>query len=140
MISTLRKGERGFTLIELLVVMVILAALAAIGLTLFASQRAKAQDAEAKTAASMVAKALEVYHQERETYVGADRATLARYEPVIQSVRGLQIDGGASRYEVSVDSAAAAGGGPFLIERVDGETERTCTVPGRGGCPATGRW
>jgi prepilin-type N-terminal cleavage/methylation domain-containing protein len=139
-ISTLRKDERGFTLIELLVVMVILSVLAAVGLALFAGQRAKAQDAEAKTAATMVAQALEVYHLERDTYVGADRATLARYEPAIQNVRGLRIDGGASRYEISVDSAAAAGGGPFLIVNENGDSERSCTVPGQGGCPATGRW
>jgi prepilin-type N-terminal cleavage/methylation domain-containing protein len=139
-LSTLRKDERGFTLVELLVVMVIVTILAAIGLALFAGQRAKAQDAEAKTAATMVAQALEVYHQERDTYAGADRTALARYEPAIQSVRGLVVNGGAGGYDISVDSAAEAGGGPFLIEREDGETERTCTVPGRGGCPDTGLW
>jgi prepilin-type N-terminal cleavage/methylation domain-containing protein len=140
MISTLRKDERGFTLTELLVVLVILSILAAIGIAMFVSQRAKAQDAEAKTAATMVAEALEVYHQERDTYAGADRATLARYEPAIHTVRGLVINGAESRYDISVDSAAEAGGGPFLIEREDGDTERTCTVPGQGGCPDTGRW
>jgi prepilin-type N-terminal cleavage/methylation domain-containing protein len=139
-ISTLRKDERGFTLIELLVVMVILSVLAAVGLSLFGTQRAKAQDAEAKTAVTMVAQALEVYHLEYDTYVGADRTTLARYEPAIQTVRGLRIDAGASRYEVSVDSAAAAGGGPFLIVNENGDLERTCTVAGLGGCPVTGRW
>ena len=140
MISTLRKDERGFTLTELLVVLVILSILAAIGIAMFVSQRAKAQDAEAKTAATMVVEALEIYHQERDTYAGADRAALARYEPAIGNVRGLVIDGAESRYNLSVDSAAGAGGGPFLIEREDGDTERTCTVPGQGGCPDTGRW
>jgi type IV pilus assembly protein PilA len=139
-LSRLRKDERGFTLVELLVVMVIATILAAIGLALFAGQRAKAQDAEAKTGATMVAQALEVYYQERDTYAGADRTALARYEPAIQRVRGLVINGGAGGYNLSVDSAAEDGGGPFLIERDNGETDRTCMVAGQGGCPDTGHW
>jgi len=140
MLSTLRKDERGFTLTELLVVILILSILAALGIAMLVSQRSKAQDAEAKRAASTVARALEVYHQERDTYVGADRATLARYEPTIVNVRGLQIDPLEDRYELSVDSEAEAGGGPFRIEREDGDSDRICAVPGQGGCPESGLW
>jgi prepilin-type N-terminal cleavage/methylation domain-containing protein len=140
MLSTFRRDERGFTLTELLVVLVILSILAAIGIALFVSQRSKAQDAEAKTAATMVVEALEIYHQERDTYAGADRAVLARYEPAILTVRGLEIDGDETHYEISVDSAAEAGGGPFLVERDAGATERRCDAPGQGGCPESGHW
>jgi prepilin-type N-terminal cleavage/methylation domain-containing protein len=136
-----RHSERGFTLIELLIVLLILSILAAIGIPKFLSQRAKAQDASAKTAARVVAETLHVFEQDHETFLGADRDELVRIEPKIAELTGVVIDADDTGFEVSVDSTSAdAGGGPFIIEYDAGRTERTCEQPGEGGCPPGGHW
>jgi prepilin-type N-terminal cleavage/methylation domain-containing protein len=139
--SRLHQDERGFTLIELLVVLLILTILAGIGISMFINQRSKAQDAEAKTSASLVASTLQVYHQDNNTFVGADRDALILIEPSIAGVRGLALDVGVNTFEVSVDSASgAAGGGPYRVEYDTGSTVRRCIQPGLGGCPDGGLW
>jgi type IV pilus assembly protein PilA len=136
-----RNGERGFTLIEILVVLLIIVVLAAIAIPLFVNQRAKAQDAEAKTTVAVAAGAFEVYHQDHNTFTGADVDALARIEPTLEQARGLTIDGTDAGYTVSVDSASGdGGGGPFTIERDQTSTRRSCGGPGDGGCPASGGW
>ena len=133
--------DDGFTLIELLVVVLIITMLTAIALPAFLNQRAKAQDAEAKRGARLVAGTLYVYEQDNETFAGGDRTALIALEPAIASVRGLTIDGDQDSFEVSVDSVSAgAGGGPFLIAYEAGQIERTCLQPGDGGCPDDGHW
>jgi type IV pilus assembly protein PilA len=136
-----RNGERGFTLIEILVVLLIIVVLAAIAIPLFVNQRAKAQDAEAKSAVAVAAGAFEVYHQDHSTFAGADVDALAEIEPTLAQARGLAVDGTDAGYTVSVDSASGdAGGGPFTIERDQTTTRRTCGGPGDGGCPDSGGW
>ena len=141
MVSRSRRDERGFTLVEVLVVILIVGILLAIVLPAFLSQRAKAQDAEAKAAASLVETALVVYHQDRDTFATADHEALAAIEPAIRDVPPYEVDGEEDRFELSVESSAgASGGGPFIVEHVDGGSVRSCTHPGRGGCPESGRW
>jgi type IV pilus assembly protein PilA len=136
-----RNGERGFTLIEILVVLLIIVVLAAIAIPLFVNQRAKAQDAEAKTAAAVAAGAFEVYHQDHNAFDGADAQALADIEPTLAEARGLAVDGTDEGYTVSVESASGdAGGGPFTIERTLTGTTRSCASPGDGGCPDSGGW
>jgi prepilin-type N-terminal cleavage/methylation domain-containing protein len=141
MVPVRPSDERGFTLVEMLVVVLIVAILAAIAVAILTNQRTKAQDAEAKTTATVVATALTIWHQDHDTYAGAGRDELAAIEPAIATARGLVVHGTADTYTISVASAAAtAGGGPFEIEYRDETTTRSCRVPGRGGCPDSGGW
>ena len=136
-----RKGEHGFTLIEILVVLLIIVVLAAIAFPLFVNQRAKAQDVEAKTAARTALGAIEVFHQDHNTFAGADKNALIAIEPALAEAHGLDVTATATDFTITVDSVAGGnGGGPFKVQRTGTTTERTCAVPGNGGCPNTGRW
>jgi|SRR5215213_3341529 len=132
-----RNGERGFTMIEILVVLTIVVILASIGLPAFLSQRSKAHDTEAKSAATVAAGALEVYHQDHDDYAGANTAALEDIEPSLNQARALIVTPAADGYTLTVDSAS---GTAFAIKRVSGSTERTCGAPGSGGCPQSGKW
>ncbi len=119
----------------------IIGILAAIALPAFLNQRVKAQDADAKSIATVVSTAFEIWHQDHNTYAGATQSGLTEIEPVIASARGLVVTGTIDTYEISVDSVSGAGGGgPFKILGGSGRTVRTCTNPGKGGCPQSGGW
>jgi len=137
-----RNGEQGFTLIELLVVILIIGMLAAIALPLFLNQRTKAQDTQAKSALRTAAEAIEVFHQENNTFAGADAVALRRIEPALAEARNLGVVGTDAGYTLTAESASGSqGGGPFTLRHMLGApTERTCSVAGRGGCSAAGRW
>ena len=132
-----RNGERGFTMIEILVVLTIVVILGAIALPAFFNPRAKAQDTDAKSAATVAAGALEVYHQDHESFAGATTAALEDIEPSLKQASGLAVTPAADGYTLSVDSAT---GTAFKIKRDAGTTERTCGAPGSGGCPQSGNW
>jgi type IV pilus assembly protein PilA len=140
--SSSRNGERGFTLIEILVVLLIIVVLAGIAFPLFINQRSKAQDTEAKTTLRTAAGAIEVYHQDHDTFVGADPAALVKIEPTLAQARNLVIDATDAGYTLTVDSASGtSGGGPFTLKHTVGApTEHTCAVAGQGGCSETGFW
>jgi prepilin-type N-terminal cleavage/methylation domain-containing protein len=137
-----RIGERGFTLIEILVVLLIIVVLSAIAFPLFVNQRTKAQDTEAKTALRTAAGAIEVYHQDHNTFTGADLAALVKIEPALAEARNLGVDATDAGYTLTVDSASGTqGGGPFTLKHTVGvPTERTCATAGQGGCSDAGRW
>ena len=135
------SGERGFTLIEILVVLLIIIVLAAIAFPLFVNQRAKAQDAEAKTTARTALGAIEVFHQDHNTFAGADENALIAIEPTLGEAHGLTVEATAGEFTITVDSVSGGdGGGPFTVRRNAATTERTCARANNGGCPSSGRW
>lgn len=136
------RGEQGFTLVELLVVILIIGILSAIAIPAFTRQRARAQDADAKSAVSTAVKALETWRTDHDSFDGVTPADLERIEPSLSSARNLSVSPAGDTYEVSVASASGtSGGGPFRVRRnADGAMTRVCDGGGRAGCLADGTW
>src|SRR5919198_784819 len=108
-IALQRRGtdEGGFTLVELLVVVLIIALLAALGISSFMSQRSKAQDAEAKQVMRTASHALQVFHMDHDTY-NATVAELEQIEPSLRAARNLVANGTVNTYDIAADSASGA--------------------------------
>ncbi|MFN8174096.1 MAG: prepilin-type N-terminal cleavage/methylation domain-containing protein [Solirubrobacteraceae bacterium] len=133
-------GQSGFTIIELLVVLLILAALAAIGLPSFIGQRDKAGDAQAKEQVKAAQVAAETYFTDRQTYAGLSAAALRSIEPTLNDATLTGITGAASTYTVGVRSRSAVAGTFTLSRAASGRVTSSCNRRGRGGCPSNGRW
>jgi type IV pilus assembly protein PilA len=73
----LTRNEKGFTLIELMIVIAIIGILAAIAIPQFSAYRLRAYNAGAESQCRNIGTAMEGYFADKETYVGADEATLA---------------------------------------------------------------
>ena len=131
------NDESGFTLVELLVVMLIIGILAAIAIPSFFSQRDKANDADAKSAARTAQTSIETFATDNEgSYLGAQPGDLTTIEPTLTG-QTLAVDTpSAKSYSVSVTSSTD---NVFTITRnEDGTSELTCTGSG-GGCN-NGHW
>ena len=133
------SDNRGFTMVELLVVILIIAILAMIALPAFTGQRTKAQDLDAQTTLRTAATALATYHTDHDSF-DATEAQLRAIEPALgQASAGFAVSGTRRHLRDDRDVGlrhrlhAAA-------HRSDGQTERTCTVPGRGRCDGSGGW
>jgi prepilin-type N-terminal cleavage/methylation domain-containing protein len=132
-----RRGEEGFTLIEILVVVLIITVLSAIAIPLFINQRGKAHDTQAKAAVRVATGAIEVYHQDHDTYAGADTPALVDIEPSLREALGLDVAGDDDGFTIKVESGS---GGSFTVKRAGTTTVRSCGAPGKGGCPESGHW
>jgi type IV pilus assembly protein PilA len=145
------RGEAGFTLIEILIVMVIIGVLAGIALAMFAAQKDKAHDADAKSNASALVTAMKSCYVETADYNDCDGAGAGDK----LGVSGLPMGPGAGQVSVNVSNAssfvitaiskATDGGGThkyMVSESSGGPLTRTCSVGSGsdgGGC-RSGSW
>jgi len=70
------KKNLGFTLVELLVVMAILAILATVGFGQYTNSQIKARDAQRKSDLSNIARALEMYYNDNQSYPTASNGMI----------------------------------------------------------------
>lgn len=129
------RAEDGFGLVELLVVILIIAILVAIALPSLLNQRGKAQDANAKAAATTAAKAATAFGTDSGTFDGLTADALVKIEKSLDGARNLTVTGAAKTFTVQVESVD---GTTFTVARsAAGAVTRDCAPAGTGGCRET---
>jgi type IV pilus assembly protein PilA len=137
----IHSEEKGFTLIELLVVILIIGILAAIALPAFLGQRAKGQDADAKSAARNLVSHMESYYATEQTYKGAEASPDVTKSGLPLGAAKGQVDVTAEDDNTYTIVAFSESGGKFTISKdANGKITRSCDKKGEGGCPSDLTW
>jgi prepilin-type N-terminal cleavage/methylation domain-containing protein len=115
-----RAGEEaGFTLVELLAVLVVIGVLTGIAAVSYVGFREHSSRTTAESNVSSVIPALEAFHTDRDTYVGASLT-------VLRKQYDLQIDdSAASRYKISSETDSS-----YCIQNHVGDWYAWTTGPG----------
>jgi type IV pilus assembly protein PilA len=132
------QDEKGFTLIELLVVILIIGILAAIALPAFLSQRAKAQDSDAKSKVRTAETAYETQYTDSQAYTATD-ANLGDIEPALNDGPDYTAAPTESGKGYTVAVTSVSGNVFTLTKNSDGSVTHVCTpVNTKGSCPSEG--